>query len=629
MLAWHKVVAAIVVLVPPCGGATGAPPEPRVIYVNASARGANDGTGWPDAYTDLQDALTQAAEPGACTEEVPCEIWVAAGTYHPDRGTGDRERSFALHNNVALYGGFAGVESTLFQRDWLANETILSGDLAGDDDLTLTPESDCCVATYQVGCDDSACYDTVLSMLPPCRRSWSLSCADIAQRFCCDLCRPTRCENSYRLLAAVETDSTAVVDGFTVAGAEANEYTESCQGGGLLSDYAYPTVTNCTFIHNTTVQGSAIYVRGGGPTVRGCTFVENSSFAPSNGAITTRLDDTSLITDCTFLRNRTGGLEITGGNSTVIRCDFIENMTNSGGGGVYVGRGAPTFVDCNFIGNTAGHGGGMWSDGNTLLVNCTFVGNSASTAGGGLSANFYPMLVNCLFRGNSAGGPHATTGAGGGLDIGWGYAWLSNCTIAGNSGGGVFVELGATIDNCIFWGNRYPSGMGEWAQIYLGHDASLTLNHSCVQGWTGSLGGVGNFGDDPRFVQEGHWEDLGTPEILYDDLWIDGDYHLQADSPCINRGDSTPSLLAEFDLDGHPRILCGAPDLGAYEFGIGDYDCDRGVDLADFAAWQDCMTGPDAASFPTTCDAFDFDGDDNVDLYDVGGFQNTPASPGP
>ena len=32
--------------------------------------------------------------------------------------------------------------------------------------------------------------------------------------------------------------------------------------------------------------------------------------------------------------------------------------------------------------------------------------------------------------------------------------------------------------------------------------------------------------------------------------------------------------------------------MGVYEFGIGDFGCGRIVELLDFAAWQNCMTGP-------------------------------------
>ena len=64
--------------------------------------------------------------------------------------------------------------------------------------------------------------------------------------------------------------------------------------------------------------------------------------------------------------------------------------------------------------------------------------------------------------------------------------------------------------------------------------------------------------------------------------------------------------------------------MGAYEFGIGDYDFDQGVDLTDFAAWSSCMTGPSTADTAVPhdpCVAFDFDGDGDVDLLDFGGFQ--------
>ena len=55
--------------------------------------------------------------------------------------------------------------------------------------------------------------------------------------------------------------------------------------------------------------------------------------------------------------------------------------------------------------------------------------------------------------------------------------------------------------------------------------------------------------------------------------------------------------------------------------GPGDFDCDGDVDLVDFAAWPDCMTGPDAGPVPTGCEAVDFDMDDDVDLPDFAAFQ--------
>ena len=99
------------------------------LYVNHLATGGNNGSSWDNALHSLQDALTFAT----CMEE----IWVAAGTYTPDIGIGktpgDRSATFQLIENVGLYGGFNGTETTRDERDVRRNETILSGDLLGDD----------------------------------------------------------------------------------------------------------------------------------------------------------------------------------------------------------------------------------------------------------------------------------------------------------------------------------------------------------------------------------------------------------------------------------------------------------------------------------------------------------------
>ncbi|MEE9294193.1 MAG: hypothetical protein V3W34_04400 [Phycisphaerae bacterium] len=105
------------------------PSAGAIVYVDADAGGANNGSSWTDAFVFLQDGL-DAAMSGD-------EIWVAEGIYHPDDGVsvaeGDRNATFQLINGVAVYGGFNATETMLSQRDPATNVSTLSGDLAGDD----------------------------------------------------------------------------------------------------------------------------------------------------------------------------------------------------------------------------------------------------------------------------------------------------------------------------------------------------------------------------------------------------------------------------------------------------------------------------------------------------------------
>ncbi|MBU0617296.1 MAG: hypothetical protein KKI02_06250, partial [Planctomycetes bacterium] len=72
-----------------------APAAEAQIFVKAAAVGANNGLDWANAYTDLQSALGVAVSGD--------QIWVAAGTYKPDRGTGDRSAKFTMVDGVAIY----------------------------------------------------------------------------------------------------------------------------------------------------------------------------------------------------------------------------------------------------------------------------------------------------------------------------------------------------------------------------------------------------------------------------------------------------------------------------------------------------------------------------------------------
>lgn len=99
-----------------------------ITYVDITATGANNGTSWANAYTDLQDAFDAA--PGGS------HVWVADGTYYPSRDSSgnaspadNRTKMFFIQNkDVWVYGGFAGTEISIWQRNIAAHPTILDGD---------------------------------------------------------------------------------------------------------------------------------------------------------------------------------------------------------------------------------------------------------------------------------------------------------------------------------------------------------------------------------------------------------------------------------------------------------------------------------------------------------------------
>ncbi len=80
----------------------------NVIYVNKSADEGGNGTSWTMAYKSLRKATDRAAR------DCGTQIWVARGTYSPGPNVTDH---FIIPDNVSLYGGFAGTETAIDQRD--------------------------------------------------------------------------------------------------------------------------------------------------------------------------------------------------------------------------------------------------------------------------------------------------------------------------------------------------------------------------------------------------------------------------------------------------------------------------------------------------------------------------------
>ncbi len=101
-------------------------------YVATTEAGNGTGSSWANASKDLQQMIFES-EPGD-------EVWVAKGTYYPERYvlvpgisisvplfTGDL--TFSIKSGVKVYGGFAGDETSKDQRTVSGNETILSGNV--------------------------------------------------------------------------------------------------------------------------------------------------------------------------------------------------------------------------------------------------------------------------------------------------------------------------------------------------------------------------------------------------------------------------------------------------------------------------------------------------------------------
>ena len=101
------------------------PVAAKTVYVSPSGNDANDGSSWATAKLTVQAGLDAA--------ESDDQVWVAAGTYIAN---------LFVRTGIGLYGGFAGSETDLAQRDWKANPTILDGNQTGSVVRVLIGDTD-------------------------------------------------------------------------------------------------------------------------------------------------------------------------------------------------------------------------------------------------------------------------------------------------------------------------------------------------------------------------------------------------------------------------------------------------------------------------------------------------------
>lgn len=450
----------------------------NVIYVNHAAIGANTGTSWADAYTDLQDVLP--ANDGDT-------IWVAQGTYTPDEFDGNPVVTFFIGNNIQLLGGF---NADTGERNPEMYETILSGDLNGDD------END--------NFDDFK-SDNVFTVVT---------------------------------VHTAITNAT-LIDGFTIHSGYANGDTSGAAqyGGGIYCSGA-PIIQNCIFEQNFAKnRGGGLYLHGidaNTAVVKDCLFQDNAQSHPgdtgSAGAIyiqTVGVEGVQVL-NSTFTANKgiyVGAISAIRTNLYVDSCTFTQNSSSYQGGAIRYRTDNPNRIlsvkNSLFEDNSAAFGGGIYAyteADNTVIeiINSDFGENSTTfpvdptwgSGGGGIRVlinaqieNTNISLTQCTFENNT------TEGSGGGLSIinngNFTNAAVKNCSFSENEsiyhGGGLRYLAGETashsnmmVDSCTFSLNHNEMWTGGgFRAVLVGSNSNLSLSNSIFTENTCGFGGGG------------------------------------------------------------------------------------------------------------------------------------------
>ncbi len=374
-------------------------------------------------------------------------------------------------------------------------------------------------------------------------------------------------------------------------------------------------IRHCIIEHARKTSGSWQDMRGGGiyvdhcsPTIVGNELRDNyTRNANANGA---------------------GGGICVAYCSGLIADNYIhDNVSDSGGGICIMEYGTPIVRDNVVTNNNAYYaGGGMYFGARSTPVvdrNVIMYNWSAGWGGGGINSwtSYYFYSTFATVR-NNVVAKNTTSTDGGGLYCRYDKCVLQNNVIADNTaasrGGGVYA-INAQFDqpevtSSILWGNTAAQG----AQIYLdpnpGYGPSLiTVAYSDVEGgWEGT----GNINEPPKFIDA-----------------VNGDYHLEPASDCIDTGDpGFVPAVGETDFDGEHRVWDGdgdgtaRVDMGVDEVGshrTGDLNCDGAIDFDDINAFVAALNGEQAyyALYPDCLwELADCNGDGAIGFDDINAF---------
>lgn len=213
------------------------------------------------------------------------------------------------------------------------------------------------------------------------------------------------------------------------------------------------------------------------------------------------------------------GLVVDSG-SPVVTLHHVTMSDNNGPGGAITISGGTLHLDRSMI--TGNHGGGVSITGAEFEIENNFIlsnGNPQSSYGG-VFLNIPQATGTHVLRFNTIAANAARIGAATGIE----------CVLVG--------------DDLPFSSNIIFSNMSREDPVNGTHCFGT---YSDIELSLGMPPGMGNRNEDPLFVNP-----------------AGGDFHLQARSPEIDRGE--PNSTVDIDIDGDPRPQNGINDIGADEY---------------------------------------------------------------
>ena len=507
------------------------PDLPTVVRVSPDGSDSNDGSSWALAKATVQNGIDGAWAAGGG------EVWVEEGTYL---------EHLTLSAWVHAYGGFAGTETNLTERDPSTHVTVLDGD-------GTPPVISCGLSGYRVGGIDGfritggGAFTGGWPIPPP------SSPAGQGGGIRCAVSSPIISgneivENSLGDPNTAPLEGPGVGAGISLIGSHAlvlsnriadNEVLNRfSQGGGVYCEWSLVDLWNNTIESNHAPRGSGVFCLAARPMLfNNLLYLNENYYLPpvySGSSVGAAVMDLCWDLEIDFNY-------------------FISSVADVGGA-LYLNQPERGGVANNlFVGNHAysresssgGEGGAIWlmvgadPEGTLKIVGNTFSENTATNLYAGEQGGAIAVL------------PLSSSAA------------IANKIIAFNSSG-IYQRPG------------------------------FTTNPVLVR--NGMLNGTADYVNIPA----------GPTDLVADPLFVDragGDYRLQFVSPMLEQGDMN-YVVTSTDLDGAPRVQdadydsSAVVDIGAYEFSP-DFDSDGAAD------WLDDDDDDDGAADPDDCAPLD------------------------